>query len=67
MQTPTKTAPKIRSLLRYAGPGVPVRQDWIANRLKLSASEVSDALDVIEANTFRVIRARGVGASVAMA
>ncbi len=64
---PKQNAPKIRSLLRSAGPGVRVGQDWIANRLSLSASEVSEALDVIETKTFRVMRIRGVGASVAMA
>lgn len=63
---PKQNAPKIRSLLRYAGPGVRVGQDWIANHLSLSASEVSEALDVIETQTFRVMRIRGVGASVAM-
>lgn len=67
MPAPKQNAPKIRSLLRSAGPGVRVRQDWLANRLGLSASEIAEALDAIETKTFQVMRFRGAGASVAMA
>lgn len=62
-----QTASKIRSLLRSAGCGVPVQLRWIASYLKIDIAEVSAALDIIETRTFRVMRFRGAGASVAMA
>jgi hypothetical protein len=65
--TSRQAATEIRAYLRAAGPMVPVRTDWLAKRLRMTPSALLEALSMVETRTFRLMRASGQGATVAMA
>ncbi|WP_375454821.1 hypothetical protein [uncultured Methylobacterium sp.] len=66
-KTPRQIAAAARALLRYAGPMVRVRLEWLRERIGCTVAALVAAIPLIETRTFRLLRISGQGSCLAMA